>query len=183
MEFAWARQFCEKRGHEKIFRTFSDTALWVAVYRALESARPDALFSDPLARLLAGEHGFDMVQKIPQGMSGAWTVIARTVQFDEWILSAAKKVKNVVNLAAGLDTRPYRLDLPADLNWLEIDFPQIIDYKMATLRQAKARCQWSTHACDLSHSDERKSHDAKNFGFARVYLAYHRRTFGLFAGQ
>jgi len=35
----------------------SDTALCVAVYRAEESERPDALFKDPLARRLAGERG------------------------------------------------------------------------------------------------------------------------------
>src|SRR6185369_17641435 len=35
----------------------SDTARWVATYRAQETARPDALFKDPFAERLAGERG------------------------------------------------------------------------------------------------------------------------------
>lgn len=37
----------------------SDTARWVAVYRAWESARPDALFHDPFAQRLAGDRGLN----------------------------------------------------------------------------------------------------------------------------
>ena len=42
---------------EEPFRNISDTARWVAVYRAIESERPDAWFRDPLAKRLAGERG------------------------------------------------------------------------------------------------------------------------------
>jgi O-methyltransferase involved in polyketide biosynthesis len=38
-------------------RNVSDTARWAAHYRALESAREDALFLDPLAQRLAGDRG------------------------------------------------------------------------------------------------------------------------------
>lgn len=40
-----------------LVRDVSDTALWVAVYRARETERPDALFRDPYARRLAGARG------------------------------------------------------------------------------------------------------------------------------
>jgi O-methyltransferase involved in polyketide biosynthesis len=39
----------------------SDTARWVAVYRAMETARPDAIFRDPCAEWLASEHGVRIV--------------------------------------------------------------------------------------------------------------------------
>jgi O-methyltransferase involved in polyketide biosynthesis len=40
---------------DTLIENVSDTAFWIAHYRAVESARPDALFRDPLAALLAGE--------------------------------------------------------------------------------------------------------------------------------
>ena len=66
----------------------SDTARWVAVYRAMESDRPDALFRDPFARRLAGPEGGRIVRKMPQGRSMAWAMIIRTVAFDELLLGA-----------------------------------------------------------------------------------------------
>jgi O-methyltransferase involved in polyketide biosynthesis len=38
-------------------RDVSDTAIWVAYYRARETERPDAMFRDPLARVLVGDRG------------------------------------------------------------------------------------------------------------------------------
>jgi len=42
---------------DALIRDVSDTAIWVAQYRAEESGRPDAMFRDPLAKLLVGERG------------------------------------------------------------------------------------------------------------------------------
>src|ERR1700733_8693468 len=90
----------------------SDTARWVAVYRANESARPDALFNDPLAERLAGEHGRDIVARFPRTMRSGWWMVARTKIIDDTILEAIHDgCDRVLNLAAGLDTRPYRVDL------------------------------------------------------------------------
>jgi methyltransferase (TIGR00027 family) len=137
----------------------SDTARWVAVYRALESERVDAVISDPFARKLAGERGFEIVRKIPQGMSGSWAVITRTVVFDEWIstLIQQEKISTVINLAAGLDSRPYRLKLPQDLTWLEIDFPTVLDYKTEVLKDEKPRCSLIKFPCDLGKANEREA--------------------------
>ena len=49
-------------------RNVSDTALWVAIYRAMESERPDALFQDPYARRLGGERGQAIVEALPCGL-------------------------------------------------------------------------------------------------------------------
>jgi len=135
----------------------SDTAVWVAVYRALESQRPDAVFQDPFAKMLAGERGFEMVAKIPQGLSGSWAVVSRTVVFDQWIaeLIKNKAIANVVNFAAGLDARPYRLQLPADLRWIEVDFAPILDYKANILKNQTPRCQLERWDADLANPAER----------------------------
>jgi hypothetical protein len=55
--------------------------------------------------------------------------VIRTAVFDEFILRtvARDRAACVLNLAAGLDTRPYRLDLPAELRWVEVDLPAILD--------------------------------------------------------
>src|SRR5262249_44279004 len=115
-------------------RNISDTARWVARYRALESERPDALFRDPLASRLAGERG----QSIRAGMGFAnkntWSFVARTVLIDRFIAERVRQgTEMVVNLAAGFDTRPYRMALPSTLQWIEIDLPEILAEKRDAL--------------------------------------------------
>src|SRR5437870_5092142 len=115
---------------EPLIRDISDTARWVAVYRARETERSDALFKDPFARALAGERGEHIARALPYADKTSWSFIARTVLFDRIVDNAvAGGVDLVVNLAAGLDTRPYRMSLPSSLRWVEADLPEILDYK------------------------------------------------------
>src|SRR6202012_5406800 len=72
----------------------SDTARWTALHRATESARPDALFSDPLAERLAGEHGRAIVANAPWRNRSGWWLVARTKLIDDAIAEA---------IAAGCD--------------------------------------------------------------------------------
>src|SRR3569623_650258 len=89
----------------------TDTALWVAVYRARETERPDALFRDPLASKLAGERGRLIESKMSQGKYVNWSLAIRTVVIDKFVHEAVVRgFDTIVNLGAGLDTRPYRLD-------------------------------------------------------------------------
>src|SRR5580698_5407285 len=105
----------------------SDTARWTALYRATESTRADALFNDPLAERLAGEQGRAIVANTPVTSRNGWWLVARTKIIDDAIAEAiANGCDRVLNLAAGLDTRPYRLDLPADLQWIEADLPDLL---------------------------------------------------------
>src|SRR2546421_10012034 len=92
----------------------SDTARWVALYRAMESERPDALFRDPYARRLAGERGERILTSMRKGRAWAWPMIVRTAVMDELILRAIQRDGGgtVLNLAAGLGTRPYRRPPP-----------------------------------------------------------------------
>src|SRR5262249_61216792 len=80
----------------------SDTARWTALHRATESARPDALFSDPLAERLAGEHGRAIVANIPRSTRSGFWLVARTKIIDDAIVEAiAGGCDRVLNLAAG----------------------------------------------------------------------------------
>ena len=92
----------------------SDTARWAALYRAMESERPDAHFHDLYARRLAGERGEAILRAIPGGRAWGWPMVVRTCVFDELILGAIERdrAKTVLNLAAGLDARSAPLEPP-----------------------------------------------------------------------
>ncbi len=141
---------------DRLVRNISDTARWVAVYRARESTRPDAAFKDPFAHDLAGERG----QRIAASLADdnmEWATIARTYAFDRLVTAQVEEgVDLVVNLAAGLDTRPYRLPLPASLRWVEVDLPEILDYKTEILANARPVCALDRVAVDLSNPDARR---------------------------
>jgi len=137
----------------------SDTARWVAVYRAMESARPDAIFHDPFAARLAGEKGEAIVDGMKNGRQMAWAMIVRTAVFDEMILDAVNggRVDQVVNLAAGLDARAWRMKLPASLRWVDVDLPGILDYKLEMLRDEKTVCEYEAVRLDLRDSAKRQA--------------------------
>lgn len=135
-----------------------DTAFMAAAYRAIESERPDAVFRDPLADRLAGERGRAILASLPpQAMMGGWTVIIRTCIIDELIQQAITRgVDTILNLGAGLDTRPYRMTLPETLRWIEVDHPAIIEWKRTRLAQEKPCCQLERIALDLADAQARR---------------------------
>ena len=137
----------------------SDTARWVAVYRAMETERPDALFRDPFARGLAGARGEEIVNTMSRGRSMAWAMIVRTAVFDEIILSiiASRHIDTIVNLAAGLDARPWRLDLPADLRWVDVDLPEILRYKTDFMKNEQPHCRYEAVAADMTDAEARRA--------------------------
>src|SRR5471030_2653313 len=142
---------------EPLIRDVSDTARWMAVYRARESDREDAAFRDPFARALAGERGERIAASLKFGEDNAWSFIARTYLFDRYVARVVKHGADmVVNLAAGLDTRPYRMELPASLRWVEVDLPDILDYKEEILGDAKPVCELERVRLDLSNEDGRR---------------------------
>ncbi|NMD56932.1 MULTISPECIES: class I SAM-dependent methyltransferase [Tsukamurella] len=132
--------------------TVDDTARWVAYHRALESARPDALFRDPFAARLAGPTGRAIADGAAPAAGGgdAWYLTARTVLIDRAVAAAlADGCDTVLNLGAGLDARPYRLDLPADLEWIEVDLPANLEHKAAVLATETPRCRLRRVPLDL----------------------------------
>lgn len=138
-------------------RHVSDTARWVAYFRARETERSDSLFRDPYAARLAGDYGFTLANTLAEGDKHEWAWAARTYLFDHFLRHAIADggADLVLNLAAGLDARPYRMDLPSSLQWVEVDFPEIIAYKEEILANEKPHCQLERCALDLSDEQRR----------------------------
>ena len=95
---------------DPLIRDVSDTARWMAVYRARETERPDAVFRDPFARALAGERGERIAQALSFGEEYAWSFIARTYLFDRLVTRFVKHGVDLVDLGAALgrDGQPQR---------------------------------------------------------------------------
>jgi methyltransferase (TIGR00027 family) len=139
-------------------RNVSDTARWAAYFRAQETARPDALFRDPFADRLCGQHGVDIANTLPDGNKHAWAWVTRTYLFDYFINQELQQgVDLVLNLAAGLDARPYRMQLPASLVWIEVDLPEILAYKEEILVNEKATCALERVRLNLADGDARRT--------------------------
>ncbi|HKF52109.1 MAG TPA: SAM-dependent methyltransferase [Candidatus Acidoferrales bacterium] len=156
-----------------VIRNISDTARWVAFYRAMETERPDAIFNDPFARKLAGERGEQIVNALRGGKRQAWAMVVRTKLLDDILLRIlnSETIDVVMNLAAGLDVRPYRLALPPALRWIEVDLPEMIDYKKQMLAGEKPRCQLEQVTMDLADVPARREFFARiNSGAQRIFV-------------
>jgi methyltransferase (TIGR00027 family) len=73
------------------------------------------------------------------------------------VMNAVKRdgVDLVVNLAAGLDARPWRMDLPASLRWVDVDLPGILDYKLGIMAGEKTKCRYEAIRVDLTDAAKR----------------------------
>ena len=141
-----------------LIRNISETALWVAVYRARETERPDAAFRDPFARRLAGPRGEEIARSFPFSDKAAWAWVSRTVLFDQLIEEQVRAGADlVVNLAAGLDARPYRMALPPALKWVEVDLPDMLADKAEILAGEKPVCSLERVGLDLSDVSARRA--------------------------
>ncbi len=149
----------------------SDTARWVAFYRAIETERPDAIFRDPFARRLAGEQGEAIVRSMPNGLSMAWPMIVRTAVMDEIIVrEVGAGADLVLNLAAGLDARPWRLPLPPALHWVDVDLPPPLDHKLEILAGDRPVCRYEAVRLDLADEAARRQLFARLGASARQVL-------------
>lgn len=134
-----------------------DTIRLAAFHRARETARPDAVFRDRYARLLAGAPDAAIQKALSAGDRADWFYTARTHVFDRLISrEVAQGADMVVQIGAGLDARPYRLELPPTLRWIEIDSPDVLDYKAEVLSRATPACGVERIAVDLSNHDARR---------------------------
>jgi methyltransferase (TIGR00027 family) len=129
------------------------TALSVAAARAVETATAEPLIRDEFAYLLvstAGQPwerlaspGFEWIGDDQHGRRAHRLACdyqaVRTHFFDSYFADAvAAGIRQMVILAAGLDSRAYRLDWPAGTTVYEIDQPQVVRYKTETLESAGA---------------------------------------------
>lgn len=142
---------------ETLIRNISDTALWVAVYRAMETDRADAVFRDPFARRLAGTRGAQIMESVKPSQQHAWSFTARTYLIDTFVQQEVDRgADTVINLAAGLDARPYRMRLPASLRWVDVDLPDILQHKASILKDEKPACRLDLIPLDLADRAARR---------------------------
>ena len=135
----------------------ADTAFLIAAYRAQETESSAPAFRDPFAAKLAGKRGREIAASIPHTEAMAFAMIVRTAAIDRLIeLAVSGGVEMVINLGAGLDTRPYRMQLPAALRWVEIDFAETLRYKESLLQSEKPTCHVERVALDLSDTTKRR---------------------------
>lgn len=118
----------------------SYTAQWTAAARAVETDRGDrAIFVDPFARELAAPRGFELLAS--NGGSGLLPFIAiRTRYLDQAIQTVLhdNAIRQIVFVAAGMDTRAFRLSWPQGAVVYEVDFPALIEEKRARLARLGA---------------------------------------------
>ncbi len=130
------------------------TARWTAGARARENLREDRLFSDRWAAALAGKEGEEWVEhrSIDKGIS----IIVRTRFFDDFLqrVTGQYAIRQVVLMAAGLDTRAFRLTWPEHMRLFELDQPEVLEYKEQALTAAGAQptCERKAIPVDLTTS-------------------------------
>src|SRR6202020_2284648 len=149
------------------------TATWVAACRALAGKQAGALIDDPLADPLVRAVGADFFIRVLDGEITDETggldadadpdvefnlqrmvnmMAVRTRYFDDFFTDAtAAGVRQVVILASGLDSRPYRLAWPEGTVVYEVDQPAVIEFKTAALSElgAQPTAERRTVAVDL----------------------------------
>src|SRR6185436_4540027 len=99
-------------------------------------------FNDPYAERLAGEKGMAMVAQLSHPELMKFGIAMRTRFLDELLMEAITTagLKTVVSVGAGLDTRPWRLQLPPELRWIEVDLPAMLDYKESIMANEPTVC-------------------------------------------
>ena len=133
-----------------ITTSVGSTALFVAAARALEAQKPEPLALDPYAEVFCRAAGGQWADVLDgkAGQTGALRLRsdfgdhfvsfqgARTKYFDAYFAEAAAAgVRQIVVLAAGLDSRAYRLPWPAGTVVYELDQPQVLEFKRDVLAE------------------------------------------------
>jgi methyltransferase (TIGR00027 family) len=128
------------------------TARWTAAVRAKESARQDRLFYDPWAAALAGQAGESWIEG--RSEDSVAPIALRTRFFDDALQRMALQdgIRQVVLMAAGLDTRAFRLSWPAGTRLFELDQAPVLAYKEQILHSAGAQpaCERQMIEADLT---------------------------------
>jgi methyltransferase (TIGR00027 family) len=109
------------------------TARWTAAVRAYETARADQLFNDPWATLLAGQEGREWLES--RSVEGLAPIILRTRYFDDYLqyITRETQVRQIILMAAGLDTRAFRLKWPEQTKIFELDLASVLEEKETIL--------------------------------------------------
>ncbi len=129
------------------------TSLLTAACRAVETNRSEKegrLFTDPYAELLAGEEGMALYRRATAEVGEQPAIAIRTAYIDERIRHAVSGgFRQIVMLAAGMDTRAFRFDLPPGTRIFEIDRPEVLAYKEKKLGTTQPRAERIAIGADL----------------------------------
>jgi methyltransferase (TIGR00027 family) len=134
--------------------TLALSAWWTAGARAVESRRIDRLFDDPWAAFLIGERYVDSLseQRLTRSEVGAADLYAVVTRFfDDFLVHVTTDcgVRQVVLLASGLDTRPFRLTWPPGTELFELEQPALLTYKDVRLAYAGAAANCVRHGVSV----------------------------------
>jgi methyltransferase (TIGR00027 family) len=127
----------------------SDTALMTAACRALETERPDGLIRDPFAAQLAGARGMAIARALDRLDIMCFGIGVRSHFLDDLVRDTVA--------AHDIATRPWRLELPPDLRWIEVDFPAMLDYKDGVMASIAPKCRRERLAADVNEPSGRQS--------------------------
>lgn len=142
-------------------KTVSVTAHGVAWIKALDSIKhPDnLLYNDPYAAKLAGELGKQWVAEMDEryGVENILvTIPMRTKYIDGEIMRLlGGGIHQHVTLGAGLDARPWRLTAPHEVDYFEVDFPELFNFKLPLIEAEGAVTSFRYHSvtADMSLPD------------------------------
>ncbi|SDZ05885.1 methyltransferase, TIGR00027 family [Saccharopolyspora shandongensis] len=120
------------------FTGAQQTLLGPLYARAMDNRRPDPVLGDETADRLLDRIDFDFRRLLSSGDQLA--VILRAKQLDDWAASYLAEHPDavVLHLACGLDSRAFRLTVPADVRWYDIDMPDVIELRNRLYPQAPA---------------------------------------------
>ncbi len=146
------------------------TALGVAGGRAIETSRPDGLITDPYADLFveAAQAPAPIPTRLDESSDPVWGSLSdyvgvRSLFFDRYLTEATRSgASQVVLMAAGLDTRAYRLQWPSSCRLFEVDQPAVLSFKDAVLdaEDAHPSCARTPVGADLREDWPRALRDA-----------------------
>jgi methyltransferase (TIGR00027 family) len=141
------------------------TATMVAAARAAATKRPQPVINDPFAEPLVRAVGIEAFNRLASGEldldaddAGVAfprmtdTFAARARFYDDYFAQVTDGgIRQVVIVAAGLDSRAYRLSWPAGTTVYEIDQPEVIEFKTSTLSKigATPTTEYRTVGIDL----------------------------------
>ena len=154
--------------------TVAKTSLLTAAMRAVETRRSESegrLFSDPYAEVLAGAEGFTLLADAIAASGEQPAIAIRTAFIDSKIESALKEgIRQFVFLAAGMDSRAYRMTFPLGTKIFELDRKEVFQYKQEKLLKSEPKCERITLDVDLAKNEWKNQLIETGFEFNKPTL-------------
>ena len=137
----------------------SDTALMTAACRAIETDRPDGLIRDPFAAQLAGARGMAIARALDRLDVMCFGIGIRSRFLDHLVTDtvAAHGIAHRAQPGRGVGFASVAVGAARRLTWVEVDFPEMLDYKDGVLASAAPKCRRERLAADVNDASGRQS--------------------------